>query len=147
MSVLIRFVELSVDDRLLVILTASLLAFLTIALRLVSLQILLMALRKAAVASPRREPGKPWASGRIVWAVAAVARRVPALGNCLCVALAAKLLLSISGCPSSLRIGVAKRDSGQLEAHAWLEDNGIILIGSVEHDRYAPLPVFDRALE
>jgi hypothetical protein len=91
--------------------------------------------------------GMRWSSDRIVWAVSAASGRIPALGNCLSVALAAKLLLTISGYSSSLRIGVAKRDSGLLEAHAWLEDNGKILIGSVEHDRYVPLPVFDRARE
>lgn len=129
------------------ILATTVVAFLTIALRLVSLQTLLKVLDKAATASPRWICGRRWDSDRIVWAVSAITRRIPRLGNCLCVALSAKLLLSITGRPSSLRIGVAKSDSGQLEAHAWLEADGIILIGSVEHDRYAPLPVFDRARE
>ncbi len=129
------------------IVAGSLLAFLSLALRVASLHILLHVSRKAAAISPRLVTEKTWSSDRIVWAVSAVARRVPALGNCLSVALAARLLLTIFGHSSSLRIGVAKGDSGQLEAHAWLEDNGTILIGSLEHDRYVPFPVFDRARE
>ncbi|MFH1115528.1 MAG: lasso peptide biosynthesis B2 protein [Pseudomonadota bacterium] len=143
MNTLKKFAELAVTDRLLLVVTAFLLVFLAAALRLTSLQTLLNASRRASETYPRWVSEKRWSSGRIVWAVSAVVRRIPALGNCLSVALTAKLLLSATGHSTSLRIGVAKDDSGKLEAHAWLEDNGTILIGSVNHDRFVPLPVFD----
>ncbi|MDQ7782789.1 MAG: lasso peptide biosynthesis B2 protein [Desulfomonilaceae bacterium] len=129
------------------ILAASLAACLTVSLRLASLRTVLAASRKLAPVLPRRLPGTHRSPDRIVWAVSSVVGRVPVLGNCLAVALTTKLLLAMAGHPSLLRIGVAKDESGRLAAHAWLEDRGTILIGSPEHDRYTPLPIFDGAQE
>jgi hypothetical protein len=65
---------------------------------------------------------------RIAWTVGVVSSYIPA-ATCLTQALAAKVLLGWRGWPSQLRIGVAKGARGQLEAHAWLECQGRILIG------------------
>jgi hypothetical protein len=76
---------------------------------------------------------------RIAWAVNVASQYVPAAA-CLSRALAAEVLLAWHGYPAQLRIGVAKGARGQLEAHAWLEREGQILIGGAVHDRFRPLP-------
>ena len=65
---------------------------------------------------------------RVLWAVAAVNRRLDPARPCLTQALAARYLLSRGGVPSVLQIGVA-RDEGELQAHAWLERDGVVIIG------------------
>lgn len=65
---------------------------------------------------------------RVAWAVVSASLVVPA-ATCLVQALAAQLLLGRRGCATQLRIGVARGDAGQIEAHAWLENDGTIVIG------------------
>ena len=94
---------------------------------------------------PRRSPlhGDREGVDRIVTAVAFMSRYVPGV-KCLERALAAKVLLSALGHPVDLRIGVDRGPGVQLEAHAWLEDDGRIVIGNVEDlGRYTRLPVLD----
>jgi Transglutaminase-like superfamily len=78
------------------------------------------------------------APARIAWAVAAVSSYVPA-ATCLTQAMAARALLARHGCPAQLRIGVAHGAHGQLEAHAWVEADGRVLIGGAISERYTPL--------
>jgi hypothetical protein len=65
---------------------------------------------------------------KIAWAVSAVSRRVPD-ATCLTQALATQVLLGRQGYVSALRIGVAKDPKGRLEAHAWVESSGTVVIG------------------
>lgn len=95
-----------------------------------------------------RRPGRAaWrpTAGQIAFAVTAVARYVPA-ATCLTRALATRALLAHYGYAGDLRIGVAKSDSGTLEAHAWIEYDGRILVGgpAAHVARYTPLPVPQR---
>jgi hypothetical protein len=77
---------------------------------------------------------------RIAWAVAVASRYVPA-ATCLTQALAGQILLAQYGEPVILQIGVAKNEAGKLEAHAWVESRGRIVIGaSPELFRYTRLP-------
>jgi Transglutaminase-like superfamily len=77
---------------------------------------------------------------RITWAVAVASRYVPA-ATCLTQALAGQILLAQHGEPALLQIGVAKNEAGNLEAHAWVESRGRIVIGgSRELLRYTRLP-------
>jgi hypothetical protein len=74
----------------------------------------------------------------VTWAVAAASRRIPR-ATCLTQALALQTLLAQEGYQSNLHIGVAKTPDGQLEAHAWLESGGRIVIGGGEVERFTPL--------
>jgi hypothetical protein len=76
---------------------------------------------------------------RIVWAVEAAGRHLPGAGTCLTQALAAQVLLARRGHPGLLHIGVVKGEEGKLEAHAWLESRGRIVIGGSELERFTPL--------
>jgi hypothetical protein len=58
--------------------------------------------------------------------------------------LAAQVLLSRQGRPAHLQIGVAKSQEGQLEAHAWVESQGWIVIGKLNDiSRFTPFPPLD----
>jgi hypothetical protein len=83
------------------------------------------------------------ARDRIVGVVETVGRSLPAIGTCLTQALAAHVLLRRSGHPSNLRIGVTRNAGGSFAAHAWLEHEGIILIGGDWHKDYTPMPPLD----
>jgi hypothetical protein len=75
----------------------------------------------------------------IAWAVTAVSRFIPH-ASCLTQALAARAMLQRKGISSRLHLGVAKTETGKLEAHAWLECRGrIITGGSQDLERYALL--------
>jgi hypothetical protein len=81
---------------------------------------------------------------RIGWALAAASCGV-VRATCLTQALAAQLLLARRGQPAVLRIGVAKDATGKLEAHAWVECQGQIVVGGpAEHvARYQLLPAWE----
>jgi hypothetical protein len=83
---------------------------------------------------------------KIAWAVAVASRYVPA-ATCLTQALAGQILLAQHGEPALLQIGVAKNEAGKLEAHAWVESRGRIIIGdSEELFRYTRLPSMEGLL-
>lgn len=69
---------------------------------------------------------------QVVWAVTTASRYLPGARTCLVRALAAQVLLARRGHPTRLRIGVAKGEAGQLEAHAWVEKDGKVLIGGTD---------------
>jgi len=75
---------------------------------------------------------------RIAWAIATTTRLIPR-STCLVRALAARRLLARHGYPSTLHLGVARAPHG-LDAHAWLECQGAILLGAPALDHYTPLP-------
>lgn len=72
-----------------------------------------------------------------VTAVRRASRLIPR-ASCLTQAIAAKTLLARHGQESTLRLGVAKRNE-DVEAHAWLEADGRVLIGQFENQHFAPL--------
>jgi hypothetical protein len=81
---------------------------------------------------------------RVGWAIAVAGNHVPA-STCLAQAIAGEVLLSRHGYESTLHIGVAKGNHGQLEAHAWLESGDRVVIGgSQDLTRYTLLPALDR---
>jgi hypothetical protein len=75
---------------------------------------------------------------------AAVARASLAVPRptCLVRALAGAVLLARHGHPASLRIGVASGRRRTI-AHAWVESDGIALVGADGRDAYVPLPAIE----
>ena len=66
---------------------------------------------------------------QLIWAVRAMGKRVLGDKPCLTQALALQWLLRRHGEESSLQIGVRKNQDGEFAAHAWLEQDGQVLIG------------------
>ena len=84
---------------------------------------------------------------RVVWAVGVAGRRVLGARPCLPEALGGRLLLRRRGFDVRLQIGVAKTGTGRLQAHAWLEEDGKIILGGQESILYfTPLPTLEKAL-
>jgi hypothetical protein len=71
---------------------------------------------------------------RIAWAVPLAGHYVPG-DTCLTQALAVQILLKREGIAAQLQVGVAKDEQGRVTAHAWLEQDGRVLIGDQGLDR------------
>jgi hypothetical protein len=69
---------------------------------------------------------------RIAWAVLAVARNVPLGFVCLPQAIAAKWMLRRRRLPSTLYLGMQRKNELKLTAHAWLRVGDKILTGRAE---------------
>lgn len=64
---------------------------------------------------------------KITWAVQVMGRFVPR-STCLVRALSGQILLARYGYSSLVKIGVS-RSKGEFEAHAWLENDGEVVLG------------------
>lgn len=78
---------------------------------------------------------------RVRRAVEGGARNVPWNAVCLPQAMAAKALLARRGHPSSLHLGLRQKDS-KLDAHAWLEAGGTIVVGARGMQEMTPIARF-----
>ncbi|MGV3722888.1 MAG: lasso peptide biosynthesis B2 protein [Actinomycetota bacterium] len=77
---------------------------------------------------------------RLAWIMAAAGRMLPGERTCLVRALAGSLLVAGQGYVPTLRLGVARREAGRLDAHAWLECDGRVLVGGGDLHQYAAFP-------
>lgn len=84
--------------------------------------------------------GRDGPAGRTLWAVRATGHRLLPERPCLTQALVGRLLLSRHGVDAVIQIGVMK-DEAELKAHAWLEHEGVIILGGAQsRDKYQPFP-------
>ncbi len=133
-----KLLQLSPEDRRLLIRASLLLALVRLGLWLLPFQ---TQKRLLDLLDRRRYPPPEAASpipGRIAWAVDLAARHIPR-ASCLTQALAAKALLAKAGYSSHLHLGVCKGERGTLQAHAWLRSQDKTLVGHTDLP-YAPLP-------
>ena len=80
----------------------------------------------------------------LIWAVRVASRRLLRTNPCLTEALALWGLLRRHGYESQLRIGVARDERADFEAHAWVERDGEVIIGGEQSpEAYVPLPALD----
>lgn len=141
------FFTLSRPNRRLAVRTTLLMVAISCALRVLpfaTVQRLVLRLSRPARNAPRS-----LSPAQIINRVGAVrmASRVVPGSTCLRQALAAQVLLGRAGQASQVRIGVARGDLGELEAHAWLEVNGQVVIGGERRlDRYTTLPVREQVI-
>lgn len=136
MSRLGRFKEISQVERFLLLRTWLLLWPVRLSLWLLPFA---TTRRLVAWASQRRAASQSrcQAPERLVWAVQVAARYVPG-ASCLTQAMAAQILLTRNGHPADLRYGVANDAQEGFSAHAWVESNGVTVIGG-SHDHYVEL--------
>ena len=123
------------------LMTFILLATIRLGLWLLPFQTLLQGLEKLGrSASPSLSISPPFSISHIVWRVNVSSRYLPGV-KCLARALATQVLLTRYGYSSELQIGVAKSEQGELEAHAWVEYQGKVIIGGLSTlSRFVPLP-------
>lgn len=66
---------------------------------------------------------------QVIWAVRSLSKRMMPDKPCLTQALVLKWRLQKAGEESDIHIGVRKNEDGEFAAHAWLEQDGQVLIG------------------
>ena len=138
METLRRFRALTPQRRRLSIIALGVMMAVRVGLTLLSFSRLRDALDRLAALGGRGGAHPSASIDDVAWSVGAAARFVPR-ATCLVQALALEFLLSRSGRPAELRIGVAREDGG-LKAHAWIEADGRRFLEDAEPDRFAALP-------
>jgi hypothetical protein len=79
---------------------------------------------------------------QVAWALRIAARFTPWKSNCLAQGLAAWRMLKRRGLPSVLYFGVAKDETDQMIAHAWLRSGDYFVCGGDGSKRYAVTGAF-----
>src|SRR5215204_1259008 len=124
-----KFLHLPSGERRLLVKAALLLGAIRLGLWLLPFRTLRrMITQWSQVSGGLRKPDDQYSEERIVWGVTKASQYVPQ-ATCLTQALAAQVLLARRGHPALLRIGFVKGEEDRLEAHAWLESRGEVLIG------------------
>ena len=136
-----QFAALPTGERSLLLGSLAVVAGARLALWMLPFQILRRLMDRFAV--PRlavhRDARQAFSVKRMAWSIQAAARRVP-YASCLTQALALHWRLARAGQKSVVCIGVAKGETERLDAHAWLEHEGRILVGDDgQLARYAPI--------
>jgi hypothetical protein len=125
-------------DVVLIVEAAILLLIIWVAIRVLRLHTLRHLLD---FAPPSNRGASRVAADRVGAAVIAVAKRLPFV-NCLSAAFVADTMLRRCGYPATLNIGVRRgaRPSAALEAHAWVECHGDVIVGQLDDlDEYVVL--------
>jgi hypothetical protein len=126
-----QFVVLSPRRRALLLQTLCLLSLVRASLSLLPFRVVRAAVMRAGQPSRAGVQAEPEFVEDVVWAIGTASCRVPG-ASCLTQALATELLLRRRGFPAVLRIGVAEKQGGKVEAHAWIEAEGRVLVGGSE---------------
>jgi hypothetical protein len=135
-SALRKFFELPSADRALLMQSVMLIGMARVALWILPFNVARRLLTPGA-----RNRAATTTTEKIGWAISVGKGFVPK-ANCLPQALAAESLLLQAGHPVEFRIGVAKTPDGQIEAHAWVESSGRLVVGDLTQglSTYTPLP-------
>jgi len=84
---------------------------------------------------------------RVGWAVETAARHLPMSLTCLPQALAASWMLRARGFAPCMYYGVATTTSGSFESHAWVELDGMPVVGYRVANRFTLLSTFPATRE
>jgi hypothetical protein len=79
---------------------------------------------------------------KAAWALQTAAHYTPWESKCLVQAVAGKTMLKLRGVPSTLYLGLAKKENRELNAHAWLRSGDIILTGARGMGHYTVVATF-----
>lgn len=123
MTPLSAFARLSSAERRATLFGVAAIPAMTLGLRVFGLRAIARWMDRAAAAAPGPTSASP---SEIVRAIARASRYGAHRGTCLSRSLALKWLLGRHGWTSDLRIGT-RRIGGTIDAHAWLERDGVIL--------------------
>lgn len=136
-----RFIALSRFEKAVVLEAVILLFLVRLALSILSLPRILGALQK--LGPLLKFP--PLSGRRVLELVEKSSRRLPFKVTCLSLALVAQMILMQTGGRGVLRIGVKKMSPGWIEAHAWLEEEGKVVLGGPQQlvGDYTPILKWD----
>ena len=150
----LKFLSLTNRERLLLIETFLLLGLVRLGLWLLPYQTLLHLLERISSrtldsryngsqthnALSRNSKSQAIELSYIVKAVNTSTYYMPGGAKCLARALTTQVLMKQQGYSPQLRIGVIKTELGKLDAHAWIEYQGVIVIGELPNlSQYMPM--------
>lgn len=75
-------------------------------------------------------------------AILTMSRHLPWECKCLAQSISGKMMLRRRQIPSTLYLGVTKKEDGDLNAHAWLRVGDIIILGGGGLERFAVVSTF-----
>jgi hypothetical protein len=128
-------------DRILLLMTFILMTTIRLGLWLLPFRVLLKLQIKMMSLMHQTPNPTPVNLARIIACVNLSTRYMPGGAKCLARALTTQVLMHHYSHSGELRIGVAKSTTGSLEAHAWIEHQGQVIIGNLEDlSRFIPLP-------
>ena len=132
-----RFLDLPWPDRLLLVRALVVLLAVRAGMRFLPCRLLwrlVSALGRGGAGRPESDLRR-----RVAWALGMIGPYIRST-TCLPQALAAAVLLARGGDEPLIRIGVARNGQGGLEAHAWVECDGQVVVGFLSDlARYTPL--------
>ena len=135
-----RLLSLNAAEQRLFVKAFLLLEGITLGMRLLPFRVLLRLLPSASNGLKKRQNKNHLSAEEIARVVEVASRRMPWPKTCLAQALVTQVFLTRRGYPARLRIGVARGDQGEFQAHAWVESRGKVIIGGgSDLERYAPL--------
>lgn len=143
-----KFLRLSFTEQKLLVKGSLLLVLIQLGLRLMPFNKQYRLLLRSANPLSKTQNSDPVYLRQVVWAINRASRRLLGPNTCLPQALAANFLLRRRGFPAHLVIGVRKDESGAFKAHAWVENDGKVVIGGnhKESEPYIPLPDLEDVL-
>ncbi|MBU7581638.1 MAG: lasso peptide biosynthesis B2 protein [Nostoc sp. TH1S01] len=141
-----KFLNLTHSDRHLLISTFILLTLVRLGLWLLPFKRLWQILSAISQVRVKPQPVDRTDLDKIVKAVDLSSRYMPGGVKCLARAFTTQVLMKRYGYSPELRIGVAKKEGGELEAHAWVESQGKVVIGYLRDlSSFTPLPPVEGA--
>jgi hypothetical protein len=125
-----RFLILSFEEKRLVVETSILLSVVTAGLYLLPFKSFMKQIGRLEKKRKGVIKLRKFDSDKILWAVRRVSRYIPH-ARCLSQAITVKIMLINHIDPVQLRIGLKKSHDDGILAHAWLEQQGNIIIGNL----------------
>lgn len=146
MSRVTRFFRCTFSDQLLVLEALAWLCWAKLLLRVVPFRWVTPRLGQSRLESSQSvSPQERRVAVRIVWAVQGVAWYAPVRFVCLPKAIATKWMLRRRRLPSTLYIGVQRREQDRMTAHAWVRVGEEILVGGEEVAGHQTVAMFGEA--
>jgi hypothetical protein len=133
-----RLVRVPKEDIWLLIKAAALLAVVRCALLSLPFAATRRFLRRLSRPEPKQKGDLDFLQ-RVAWAVSVASWVVPGGAHCLTRALVTEVFLVRRGQPAELCFGIARDFDHDFTAHAWVESEGVVVIGGPNIDQYVRL--------
>jgi hypothetical protein len=133
-----KFLRLSAEQRWLLIKATVLLGSIRVALRLLPFPVVRPHVERVTRCTYPLAVD-PMPAEQLAWAIDVAGHLVPGGGHCLSQALALQVFLVRRGYKAKICFGIQKPERSALMAHAWVEHNGVVLIGGSNLQRFTTL--------
>lgn len=137
-----KLLRISWRERLLLLEAVGWLALARLALLIVPFRRIAPRLGRTTGDTLPDDPRSEQVGQQIARAVQVASRYTPWETKCLAQAMAGKAMLRLRRVPSTLYLGLAKDEAGQLEAHAWLRCGSRVLTGESARERFTVVAKF-----